>query len=131
MTISVILDDKLATSGIEYNYDYLLEGNYQSNEKTEGSWKVVDVRRLRDNDSNSLEDYQKYIDLSYETIKEHGKVVICCSYGISRSNAIALGVLVKHYDMAFHDAQKLIKQKVDKSDIVQAHIDKVQKLLIK
>jgi hypothetical protein len=44
MTISVILDDKLATSGIEYNYDYLLKGNYQSKEKTEDSWKVVDVR---------------------------------------------------------------------------------------
>jgi protein-tyrosine phosphatase len=131
MAISVILDDKLATSGIEYNYDYLLKGNYQSNEKTEDSWKVVDVRRLRDSDSNSLEDYQKYIDLSYETIKEHGRVVICCSYGISRSNAIALGVLVKHYDMTFLDAQRLIKQKVEKSDIVQAHIDKLQKLLIR
>jgi len=44
MTISVILDDELATSGIEFNYDYLLEGHYQSNEKTEDSWKVVDVR---------------------------------------------------------------------------------------
>jgi hypothetical protein len=69
--------------------------------------------------------------LSYETIKEHGRVVISFSYAISRSNAIDLWVLVKHYDLTFLDAQKLIKQKVEKSDIVQAHIDKLQKLLIK
>ena len=101
MTLSIILKDKLATDGIEYSYIYLLEGNFQPDTKSMDSWKVVDVRSLRDDDSNSLGDYQRYIDLTYEAIKEHGKAVVCCSYGISRSNAIALGVLVKYYGMTF------------------------------
>ena len=92
--------------------------------------EVVDVRRLRDDYSNTLEDYQKYIDLSFRAIKEHGKFVICCSYGISRSNAIALGVLVKYYDMSFITLQ-LIKHKVKGSDIVESHIIKLKELLIK
>ena len=129
MALSIILDDILATDGIEYNYRYLLEGNYQSDQKTPDSWTVVDVRRLLDNDYNNLEDYQKYIDLSFKAIKENGKVVICCSYGISRSNAIALGVLVKYYGMNFSEALQLIKHKVKKADIKEMHIVKLKELL--
>jgi len=129
MALSIILNDIMATDGIEYNYRYLLEGNYQPDQKSLDSWKVVDVRRLRDDDSNTLEDYQKYIDLSFKAIKEHGKVAICCSYGISRSNAIALGVLVKYYDMGFSEALKLIKHKVKVSDIKEIHISKLKELL--
>ena len=29
MALSIILNDIMATDGIEYNYRYLLEGNYQ------------------------------------------------------------------------------------------------------
>src|SRR6476659_4794418 len=129
MTLSIILEDKLATDGIEYNYRYLLEGSYQPDQNTADSWKVVDIRRLCDDDSNTLEDCQKYIDLSIEAIKEHGKVAICCSYGISRSNAIALGVLVKYYDMGFSEALKIIKLKVKVSDIKEIHISKLKELL--
>jgi hypothetical protein len=57
MTISIILDDKLATDRIEYNYRYLSEDNYQPDVKSKNSWKVVDVRRLHDDDSNNLEMY--------------------------------------------------------------------------
>ena len=131
MSLSVILEDKLATDGIEYSYTYLLEGNYQPDRKSLESWKVVDVRRLQDNDSNSLEEYQKYIDLTFEAIKDHGKAVICCSYGISRSNAIAIRVLVKYYGMTFSQAQELVNQEVKKSDIVEAYIVKLRNLLIK
>jgi protein-tyrosine phosphatase len=129
MTLSIILDDKLATDGIQYSYSYLLEGYYQPDTKSTDSWKVVDVRRLRDDDSNTLDDYKKYIDLCFEAIKEQGKVAICCSYGVSRSNAIALGVLVKYYDMNFIEALQLIKHKVKKSNIKEIHITKLKKLL--
>jgi hypothetical protein len=83
MALSIILNDIMTTDGIEYNYRYLLEGNYQLYQNSLDSWKVADVKRLRDDDSNTLEDYQKYIDLSFKAIKEHGKVAICCSYGTS------------------------------------------------
>ena len=130
MALSIILENILATDGIEYNYKYLLDDNYQPDQNTADIWKVVDVRRLRDDYTNTLEDYQKYIDLSIEAIEEHGKVAICCSYGVSRSNAIALGVLVKYYNMDFKGAQQLIKHKVKRSNIKEIHISKLKKLLI-
>jgi protein-tyrosine phosphatase len=132
LTISIIIEDVLATKGIgEYNYDFVGEGIYQPNQNLPNSWKVANVRSLQDNGSNSLEDYQNHIDIAYNTIREHGKVAICCSYGISRSNAIALGVLVKYFDMKFNDAETLIKQKVEKADINPEHIKKLKKLFDK
>ncbi|MBA3750232.1 MAG: dual specificity protein phosphatase family protein [Nitrosopumilus sp.] len=132
MTISIIIEDKLATRGIaEYNYEYVEEGIYQSNQNLPYSWKVANVRSLQDNGSNSLGDYQKHIDIAFNMIREHGKVAICCSYGISRSNAIALGVLVKYFDMNFDEAEILIKQKVEKADINPEHIKKLKKLFNK
>ena len=94
--------------------------------------EVVDVRGLRDDDSNSLGDYQRYIDL---TTKQSKKSMEKLSYvaviGISRSNAIALGVLVKYYGMTFGQAQETIKQKVKRSDIKELHISKLKELLKK
>jgi len=42
------------------------------------------IRDLYDDESNSLEDYDKKIDLAWELIQKHGRVVICCVAGISR-----------------------------------------------
>jgi hypothetical protein len=44
----------------------LNEGNHQNGILTNDGWSVVDVRDLYDDDSNSLEDYDKKIDLSWE-----------------------------------------------------------------
>ena len=52
------------------------------------SWQILDVRDLFDDDSNSLKDYKEKIDLTWDMIHKHGKVVVCCVAGISRSNAI-------------------------------------------
>lgn len=126
MTLSVIIENKLSTAGIAENrYEFLLEGIYQPNIKSADSWKVVDVRKLFDNDSNIIEDYKKYIDLAIDAINLHGRVVICCSYGISRSNAIAVGVLVKYFNMDLFESIKLVNQKVEKADINKAHIEKL------
>jgi predicted protein tyrosine phosphatase len=37
------------------------------------------------------------------------KVVVCCSHGMNRSNAIALGVLVQYFKMDLFKALELIK----------------------
>jgi protein-tyrosine phosphatase len=76
-----IIENKLATEGIR---------KFSYHELKDDRWPVADVRDLYDYGSNSIEDYDKKIDLAWELIQKHGRVVICCVAGISRSNAIAL-----------------------------------------
>ena len=110
-----ILDNRLATAGIsQFSYKILNEGLHQTNkyENAINSWQVLDMRDLFDDDSNSLKDYQEKIDLAWDMIQKHGKVVICCVAGISRNNAITLGVLVKYFDIDFYEAWEFVKSKV-------------------
>jgi hypothetical protein len=61
-------------------------------------------------------------------MQKHGRVVICCVAGVSHSNAIALGVLVKYFGMDFYDAWKLIRKRVPRANINPSHISKLKKL---
>ena len=126
-----ILDNRLATAGIsQFSYKVLNEGLHQTNkyENAIDSWQILDVRDLFDDDSNSLKDYKEKIDLAWDMIQKHGKVVVCCVAGISRSNAIALGVLVKYFNMDFYEAWELVNAKVPIANIDPGHIEKLKKL---
>ena len=126
-----ILDNRIATAGIsQFSYKVLNEGLHQTNkyENAIDSWQILDVRDLFDDDSNSLKDYKEKIDLAWDMIQKYGKVVICCVAGISRSNAIALGVLVKYFNMDFYEACEFVKSKVPIANIDPAHIEKLKQL---
>jgi len=124
-----IIENKLATEGIhEFSYHELKDVDYKTGEITNDRWPVADVRDLYDDGSNCLEDYDKKIDLAWELIQKYGKVVICCVAGISRSNAIALGVLVKYFGMDFYDAWELIRKRVPRANINPDHISQLKKL---
>ena len=92
------------------------------------SWAVADVRDLYNDGSNALQDYEKMIDKAYALMQQHDRVVICCVAGMSRSNAIALGVLVKYFKMDFDEAWDLIRKNVPDSDIKPGHILQLKKL---
>ncbi len=139
-----IIEGKLATEGIQqFSYQFYSEGNYQSNQFTSNSWAVVDVRDLYDrryysignnnknnnNNNNTLQDYERKMDLAWEMMQKYGRVVICCVAGISRSNAIAIGVLVKYFKMPFDEAWKLVHLKVPISDIHEVHVTSLKELL--
>ena len=135
-----IIEGKLATEGIQqFNYQFYSEGNYQSNQFTSKSWAVVDVRDLYDgrysignnnnNNNNTLQDYERKIDLAWDMMQKYGRAVICCVAGTSRSNAIAIGVLVKYFKMSFDEAWKLVHLKVPIADIHQDHVTSLKELL--
>jgi protein-tyrosine phosphatase len=87
------------------------------------------VRVLSDfGEDNQISDYSLNILRAISWLQIGQKVVICCSTGQSRSNAIALGVLVKFYRMHFYDAWNLVKEKVPISDIDSSHIAKLKEL---
>lgn len=54
---------------------------------------AVDVRALRDAAGNPPAVIRDYIDTAVARWREGRTVVICCDYGVSRSNAVAAGVL--------------------------------------
>jgi hypothetical protein len=135
-----IIEGKLATEGIQqFSYQFYSEGNYQSNQFTSSSWAVVDVRDLYDgrysignnyknNNNNTLQDYERKIDLAWEMMQKYRRVVICCVAGTSRSNAIAIGVLVKYFKMPFDEAWKLVHYKVPIADIHYVHVISLKEL---
>jgi len=90
------------------------------------SW-IVDVRDMLD-ESQPAEKYTEKIDYAISCMKEHKKIVICCGSGQSRSPAIAIGVLMKKYNMDFYDAYNLIREKVPTAQIEPCHISKLKKL---
>lgn len=88
---------------------------------------IVDVRDMLD-ESQPVEIYKQKIDYAISCLDRHKKIVICCGAGQSRSNAIAIGVLVKKYNMDFYDAYNLVTEKVPIAQIEPSHIKKLKKL---
>ena len=90
-------------------------------------FRIIDVRTLVDN--NSLSQYILNIVRVTSYLELREKVVICCRVGVSRSNAIALRVLVYHFKMDFHKAMELVSSKVPICNILHPHVLALQKLL--
>jgi len=90
-------------------------------------FKIIDVRMLNDL-GNSEQEYELNILRVTSELDEGNKVVICCEAGRSRSNAIALGVLVKYFKMNFYDAWELIRKEIPISNIDPSHIESLKKI---
>ena|SRR5215217_2272747 len=119
--------DNLATHGIGEPV-YPLE-IYVDSEigKIEG-FTIVDVRMLNDVQGNSEYDYKVNIARVTSYLDCGVPVVICSATGQSRSNAIALAVLVKYFKMNFYDAWELVKEKVPICNIDPSHIAVFKKM---
>lgn len=71
---------------------------------------LVDVRSLVDKEGNTAAAVSQLIDDAIHHLSRGDRVVICCDYGISRSNAIAAGVLARKKHMDVDDALNLVMQ---------------------
>lgn len=90
-------------------------------------FRIIDVRTLIDVDNAPSEYVLNIVRVtSYLELRE--KVVICSSVGVSRSNAIAVGVLVRYFKMDFYKAIELVISKVAICNILQPHVIALQKL---
>ena len=90
---------------------------------------VLDVRDLVDKSGNSVEHINKKLNEAIQLKNTFKKVVICCDYGMSRSNSIALGVLSKYLKIDKYEALQIILHKVDESDIKLGTLQTVYKAL--
>ena len=93
-------------------------------------FRIIDVRVLPEVDApSSLSEYKLNIVRVTSYLELDEKVVVCCSHGMNRSNAIALGVLVKYLKMDFFKALELIKSRVPICTILSANIVALRKVL--
>jgi len=90
-------------------------------------FRIIDVRTLIDGENVPSDNLLNIVRVtSYLELGE--KVVICCRVGASRSNAIAVGVLVRYFKMDFCKAMELVISKVPICNILQPHSMALQKL---
>ena len=92
-------------------------GTAKRDDVNDKEYSVVDVRDLVDKEGNSDQAILEKIKAAVDLLKQNHKVVICCDYGISRSNAIAIGVIAKCFNYDFDEAVKCVMEKTEETAI--------------
>jgi nucleoside-diphosphate-sugar epimerase len=95
-----------------------------------GAVTIVDVRELVDKGGNLPAAVEQKINAGVEYLKSGEKVVVCCDYGMSRSNAIAAGILAKVLGVPFDQALRQVMDatgqravKIEVADAVRAMLE--------
>lgn len=101
-------------------------------------WTILDCRHLSDSNENDLKSYRVTINTGIKLLKQINMdkrysdrfkgIVCCCSAGQSRSNAIAIGILIEEFLLDFWKAWDLIREKNPICNIAQHHIDALKKI---
>lgn len=78
---------------------------------------IVDLRDLVDKNGNKSSVIKSKINEALKYLNEGKKVAICCDYGISRSNAIAAGVLSSQEGIDLDEAIKRVIAKTGEKSI--------------
>ncbi len=126
-----IITDWLATHGLDWQFDGSLPEDMILQPDASGiinGYKVFDIRTKLMDAPTDLHVYRRLVIEASEILKAHGKVVVCCSAGISRSNAIAIALLMKRSGMNFRDAFNIVKFKVPIANPLPCHLGQIQLL---
>ena len=78
---------------------------------------VLDVRDLVDKSGNPAEATREKIEQGLAQLNQGQRLVVCCDYGISRSNAIAAGILARQADVPLEKAVREVLQKTGEQEI--------------
>lgn len=89
----------------------------------------IDVRDLVDKSGNPVEAVKEKITQALVSLRSGQRTVICCDYGISRSNAVAAGVLTLYQPMPFLDAVRMVQDKTGEMGIKLEPLSVVQQAL--
>lgn len=120
-----IIPNRLATHGLG-------ETVYPAKKKEDGflentEWRIADVRTLKD-EPQPLANYEHEIRYVREIMRYFPKVVICCGAGQSRSNAIAVAMLMEIFEYDFYRAKQLVEDKVPIAQIEPCHLSALKQI---
>lgn len=95
-----------------------------------GDIQVVDVRDLVDKEGNNLDAIRQKIEQGIALLDAGNRIVVCCDYGISRSNSIAAGILSRHAAMPFDAAVRTVRQTTGENEIKLEPLNAVRAALM-
>lgn len=90
---------------------------------------VVDVRDLVDKHGNDPAVVRRALDRAADAMRRGATVVVCCDYGISRSNAVAAGVIALANATDLDDAVMLVTRATGEGDIKLGPLEAVRRAL--
>jgi nucleoside-diphosphate-sugar epimerase len=90
---------------------------------------IVDVRDLVDKAGNRSSAIRAKILQGVESIVDGKRTVVCCDYGMSRSNAIATGILVSLDKIAFDVALRQVQKATGEAQIKLEPLNAVREAL--
>jgi len=79
--------------------------------------RIVDVRDAIDGRGNGAAIVASKLNEALAALRAGERVIVCCDHGISRSNAIAAGVLARWEDRPFYEAVRLVMDATGEGEI--------------
>lgn len=90
---------------------------------------IIDVRDLVDKLGNHTEAVRQKINEGCVSLRAGKKTVVCCDYGISRSNAIAVGILAIYEAISFEAAVRRVVEATGERGIKVDPLQAVQRAI--
>jgi UDP-glucuronate decarboxylase len=88
-----------------------------SSAATEQAVCVIDVRDLADKEGNPSEAIAEKVQLGVKALRSNRPVLVCCDQGMSRSNAVAVGILTLAEGIPFTEALQRVIRETGEGDI--------------
>lgn len=83
----------------------------------EAEMNIIDVRDLVDKAGNRADAVRQKITEGCDSLREGKRTVVCCDYGISRSNAVAVGILAMYESISFEAAVRRVLEATGEKEI--------------
>ena len=97
--------------------------------RQEADMNIIDVRDLVDKAGNRSEAVRQKIIEGCDSLRAGKKTVVCCDYGISRSNAVAVGILAMHEAIPFEAAVRRVLEATGEKEIKVDPLQAVRRAL--
>lgn len=95
----------------------------------EAGMNIIDVRDLVDKAGNRADAVRQKITEGCESLRAGKKTVVCCDYGISRSNAVAVGILAMYESITFETAVRRVLEATGEKEIKVDPLQAVRRAL--
>jgi len=92
---------------------------------------IIDVRDLVDKAGNRPDAVRQKIMEGVEYLRSSEKTIVCCDYGISRSNAIAAGILAVYGKLPLDSAVRIVQEATGEKEIKLEPLDAVRSAIEK
>ena len=92
----------------------------------EAGVSALDVRDFVDGEGNSIEAIRARVEQGVELLRAGFKVVVCCDYGMSRSNALAAGILARSESISLETAIRRVLETTGEKQIKLAMLATVR-----